>query len=44
MILGDVFQRFVEDSPVSVMAQALLENALPPSVVDNLFAQHARRQ
>ena len=44
MILGDVFQRFVEDSPVSVMAQALLENALPPSVVDALFAQHAHLQ
>ena len=44
MILGDVFQRFVEDSPVSVMAQALLENALPPSVVDDLFAQHAHLQ
>jgi hypothetical protein len=44
MILGDVFQRFVEDSPVSVMAQALMENALPPSVVDDLFAQHAHLQ
>ena len=31
MILSDVFQRFVEDSPVCVMAQALMENALPPS-------------
>jgi len=44
MILSDVFQRFVEDSPVSVMAQALLENALPPSAVDSLFAQHAQLQ
>src|SRR4051794_14372529 len=44
MILGGVFQRFVEDSPVSVIAQALLENALSPSVVDDLFAQHANLQ
>jgi len=44
MILGDVFQRFVEDSPVSVMTQALLENALPPSVVDDLFERHAHLQ
>jgi hypothetical protein len=27
-----------------VMAQALLENALPPSVVDSLFEQHAQLQ
>ena len=30
MILSDVFQRFAQDSPVCVMAQALMENALPP--------------
>ena len=44
MVMSDIFQRFVEDSPVSVMAQALLENALPPSAVDSLFAQHAQLQ
>lgn len=44
MILSDVFQRFVEDSPASVMAQALLENALPPSVVDTLYEEHAQLQ
>src|SRR5512143_3023654 len=44
LILGDVFQRFVEDSPVSVMTQALLENAPPPSVVDDLFERHAHLQ
>src|SRR5512135_1361415 len=44
MILGDVFQRFVEDSPVSVMTQASLENALPPSVVDDLFERQAHLQ
>jgi hypothetical protein len=44
MFMSDIFQRFVEDSPVSVMAQALLENALPPSIVDALFEQHAQLQ
>lgn len=37
MILSDVFERFVEDSPVSVMARATLENALTPTDVDALF-------
>ncbi|HMB07039.1 MAG TPA: IS4 family transposase [Isosphaeraceae bacterium] len=44
MILGEVFERFVQDSPVSVMTQALLENALPPSTVDTLFEDVAERQ
>ena len=41
MIHSDVFQRFVEDSPVCVMTQALLENVLSPTTVDSLFEQHA---
>src|SRR6476660_2488517 len=44
MIMSDIFQRFIEDAPVSVMAQALLENALPPSTIDALFEQHAQLQ
>ena len=44
MILSDVFQRFVEDSPVTVMTQAILENALPPATIDQLFEDHADRQ
>jgi IS4 transposase len=44
MIHGDVFQRFVEDSPVCVMAQALLENTLSPTAVDSLFDRHAEWQ
>jgi IS4 transposase len=44
MIMSDIFQRFVEDSPISVMAQALVENALPPSVVDSLFERHSQLQ
>ena len=44
MIHSDIFQRFVKDSPVSVMAQALLENTLSPTTVDSLFEQHAEWQ
>ena len=28
MLLNDVFERFVQDSPVSVMVRSLLENTL----------------
>ncbi|HMB05171.1 MAG TPA: transposase [Isosphaeraceae bacterium] len=44
MIHSEVFQRFVEDSPVCVMTQALLENSLSPTTVDSLFEQHAEWQ
>src|SRR3954453_8689441 len=44
MILSEVFERFAEESPVTVMARAALENALPPSAVDALFEDVAQRQ
>jgi hypothetical protein len=44
MMLSEVFERFVEESPVTVMARAALENALPPSALDALFEDVARRQ
>src|SRR4051812_32139211 len=44
MIHSDVFERFVEDSPVSVMVQTLMENALSPTTVDTLFERHAELQ
>jgi IS4 transposase len=44
MILGEVFERFAQDSPLSVMAQGVLENALSPRVVDQLFEDVAERQ
>ena len=44
MIHSDVFERFVEDSPVCVMVQTLLENTLPPTTVDALFERHAEWQ
>ena len=44
MIFSEVFERFMEDSPVTVMTQAILENALPPSTVDQLLEDHAELQ
>lgn len=44
MILGEVFERFAQDSPLSVMARGLMENVLGPSFVDELFEDHAEKQ
>src|SRR3954452_17933889 len=44
MILSAVFERFSQDSPLSVMAQGVMENALNPRVVDQLFEDVARKQ
>jgi len=44
MLLGEVFDRFAAESPVSVMARAAFEHALPTEAVDDLFAEHADRQ
>jgi DDE family transposase len=44
MILSDVFQRFVEDAPVCVLVQTLMENTLSPTTVDLLFERHAELQ
>ena len=41
MIHSEVFQRCVADSPVCVMVQTLMENALSPTTVDALFERHA---
>ena len=42
MILNEVFERFAEESPVTVMARAALENALTPTAVDALFEDDRR--
>ena len=44
MILGDVFERFAQDSPLSVMARGVMENALNPKLVDQLFEHVADKQ
>jgi hypothetical protein len=44
VILNEVFERFAEESPVSVMARAVLENALAPTAVDARFGEVAEHQ
>jgi len=44
MILSDVFEQFVKESPVCVMVRATLENVLSPERVDDVFARSAVRQ
>src|SRR5262245_60165706 len=44
MILSEAFERFVAESPVTVMARATLKIALPPTALDELFEGVAERQ
>ncbi|HEV3260678.1 MAG TPA: transposase [Gemmataceae bacterium] len=44
MLLGPIFERFVKDSPVSVMVQGIAEHALDPGQMDALFDRCADRQ
>lgn len=44
MILGQVFERFVEDSPISVMVRGLLEAILSPQKLDELFERSRKTQ
>src|SRR5215213_4850495 len=44
MLLGPMFERFVEKSPVSVMVEGVLRNALPATLLDDLFTRTAQRQ
>src|SRR5437868_6294498 len=44
MVIDAVLSRFIEKSPVTVMAQIALERALPPAWVDALFEEHRQRQ
>jgi hypothetical protein len=43
MILGPVFEQFVNKSPISVMARATVEHALCASALDDLFDHTADR-
>jgi IS4 transposase len=42
VILEPIFERFVKESPLSVMARATLENVLPAADVDDLFERTAQ--
>lgn len=44
MVMGDVFARFLAESPICVMEQALLENVFAPAKLDAVFAATAVRQ
>jgi IS4 transposase len=44
MSLNKIFDRFVDESPVSVMLRGILEYALPPAVIDDLFVREAQIQ
>jgi IS4 transposase len=44
MVLDGIFERFAEQSPVTVMARAALEHALAPRAIDALFEDVAQRQ
>ncbi len=44
MLLGRVFERFVEKTPFAVMARSLLERALNPEALDALFEDKAESQ
>jgi Transposase DDE domain len=44
MLLKDLFDRFVDQSPICVMARGLMERALTPQPLDVLFAKTAQRQ
>lgn len=44
MILGQVFDRFAKQAPVSVMMRAALENVLSPERLDAIFEEYSREQ
>jgi IS4 transposase len=44
MRLGDVFERFLQQAPISVMFRALLERALDPDELNRLFERTATSQ
>jgi IS4 transposase len=44
MLLAPVFQPFLEQRPICVMARAVLQRVLDPGHIDAVFAQTARQQ
>jgi IS4 transposase len=44
MVVRQMYQRFSQGSPVGVMVRGALEYALPASLLDDLFVEHADRQ
>lgn len=44
MPLNKLFEPFVKETPIAVMARAVLERLLDPQAIDQLFARTARQQ
>ena len=44
MWMNQIFERFVEASPLTVMVRVLLEKALSPEALDELFEKTAQVQ
>src|SRR3954453_18120654 len=44
MVLGQIFERFAQQSPITVMTRAAVEHALAPEAIDALFERTAQRQ
>src|SRR3954465_5765143 len=44
MLFGPLFERFAQGTPLSVMTRAMLENALQPDHLDELFERLAVKQ
>ena len=44
MLLGKVFEPFIEAAPICVMARGVLQRILNPQHIDRLFTQNARHQ
>lgn len=43
-MLGEIFERFVQESPVSVMVRGLMEYIFTPQRLDELFERNAHKQ
>ena len=41
MQLGEVFERFIQQAPISVNVRTLLEHALDPTEIDRIFEDNA---
>jgi len=42
--MSTILERFVQESPVTVTARALMEHAMSPEALDSLFGKHAQEQ
>ena len=43
-MLSEILEKFVEDSPITVMAQTLMSKIFAPENIDHLFEKYAQRQ